>query len=77
MPPETRLALERLRGTVLLGAGDVSEKIGYGVPAFYYRGRALVSYGAGRSHLSFYVQSPEVMEAHREDLAEVDAALAR
>ena len=39
------------------------------MPAFKLLGRPLVSFGAGKSHLSFYVQSPTVMEAHREELA--------
>ena len=39
------------------------------MPAFKLRGRPLVSYGAGKDHCSFYVQSPPVMEAHATELA--------
>ena len=50
------------------------EGIGYGVPAFKYRGRPLVSFGAGKNHCSFYVQSPAVLEAHRGKLAGYDTS---
>ena len=49
-------------------APDAVEAVAYGVPAFRYRGRPLVSYGAAKAHCSFYVQSPEVMEAHADAL---------
>ena len=50
------------------------EGIGYGVPAFKYRGRPLVSFGAAKSHCAFYVQSPAVMDAHKDDLAGYDTS---
>jgi uncharacterized protein YdhG (YjbR/CyaY superfamily) len=33
-----------------------------------------VSFGAGKNHCSFYVQSPAVMDAHRDELAQFDTA---
>ena len=69
LPPEMRAALENLRRAIRAAAPGIEESINYGVPAFKYRGRSLVSYGAAKSHCSFYVQSPAVMEAHREELA--------
>jgi uncharacterized protein YdhG (YjbR/CyaY superfamily) len=71
---EMREALERLRRIIATAAPDAVEGIGYGVPAFKYRGRPLVSFGAGKSHCSFYVQSPAVMDAHRDELAGYDAS---
>jgi len=68
-PPDIRAALERLRRVIAAAAPDAVESINYGVPAFKYRGRPLVSYGAGNYHCSFYVQSPAVMDAHRDVLA--------
>jgi uncharacterized protein YdhG (YjbR/CyaY superfamily) len=68
-PPERRAALEDLRLKIRAAASDATEGIGYGVPAFRHRGRPLVSYGAGKDHCSFYVQSPAVVEAHAERLA--------
>lgn len=66
--PEARAALEELRGMIRTAAPDAVEAVAYGVPAFRYRGRPLVSYGAAKAHCSFYVQSPEVMEAHADAL---------
>jgi uncharacterized protein YdhG (YjbR/CyaY superfamily) len=69
LPGDVRDALEALRRTIAAAAPEAVEAIAYGVPAFRYRGRPLVSFGAGKSHCSFYVQSPAVMDAHREALA--------
>jgi uncharacterized protein YdhG (YjbR/CyaY superfamily) len=74
LPREMREPLEALRGTIATAAPDAVEGIGYGVPAFKYRGRPLVSFGAGKDHCSFYVQSPAVMDAHRNELAGYDTA---
>lgn len=71
-PEEVGAALERLRRVIAAAAPDAVEAIAYGVPAFRYRGRPLVSFGAGKTHCSFYVQSPAVMDAHRGDLAGYD-----
>ena len=68
-PPDRRAALEDLRRKIRAAAPDATEAIGYGVPAFRHRGRPLVSYGAGKDHCSFYVQSPAVMEARAAELA--------
>lgn len=69
LPADARATLEGLRRVIASAAPDAVESINYGVPAFKLRGRPLVSFGRGKSHLSFYVQSPAVMEAHREELA--------
>lgn len=74
LPEDVREALEDLRRTIATAAPDAVEGIGYGVPAFRFRGRPLVSFGAGKNHCSFYVQSPAVLEAHREELAGYDTS---
>ncbi|HSK07144.1 MAG TPA: DUF1801 domain-containing protein [Acidimicrobiia bacterium] len=74
LPEREREVLQSLRQTIRAAAPDAAERIGYGVPAFYYKGRPLVSYGAGKSHCAFYVQSPAVIEAHREALQGQDTA---
>jgi uncharacterized protein YdhG (YjbR/CyaY superfamily) len=73
-PQEMRAALENLRRTIAAAAPDAVEGISYGVPAFKYRGRPLVSFGGGKNHCSFYVQSPAVMDAHRDELAGYETA---
>ena len=70
----TREALEELRRAVATAAPEALEGLGYGVPAFKYRGRPLVSFGAGKNHCSFYVQSPAVIDAHRDELAGYDTS---
>jgi uncharacterized protein YdhG (YjbR/CyaY superfamily) len=74
LPEDVRGALEDLRRTIATAAPDAVEGIGYGVPAFKYRGRPLVSFGAAKEHCSFYVQSPAVLDAHRDELAGYDTA---
>ena len=66
LPDDVRAALEALRRTIAAAAPEAVEAIAYGVPAFKYRGRPLVSFGAGKDRCSFYVQSPAVMDANRE-----------
>lgn len=77
LPDDVRAALQRLRELIAAAAPEAVEAIAYGVPAFKYRGRPLVSFGAGRSgkgHCAFYVQSPPVMDAHRAELRGYDTS---
>jgi uncharacterized protein YdhG (YjbR/CyaY superfamily) len=74
LPDDVRAALQRLREVIAAAAPEAVEAISYGVPAFRYRGRPLVSYGAGKGHCAFYVQSPPVMEDHREQLKGYDTS---
>lgn len=61
LPPEQRAALLQLRAIIAATAPNATEAIAYGVPAFKLDG-PLVSYGAGKAHCAFYVQSPAVMQ---------------
>jgi uncharacterized protein YdhG (YjbR/CyaY superfamily) len=74
LPPEMRAALENLRRAIRAASPGAEESINYGVPAFKYRGRPLVSFGPAKNHCSFYVQSLAVMEAHRDELASYDTS---
>ena len=74
LPEADRTALEGLRRTISVAAPEAVESINYGVPAFKYRGRPFVSFGAGKNHCAFYVQSPAVMDAHQEELATYDTS---
>ncbi|HEU4917238.1 MAG TPA: DUF1801 domain-containing protein [Acidimicrobiia bacterium] len=74
LPEQTRSALLDLRETVRSVESNLEERIGYGVPAFYYRKRPLVSYGATSRHCALYVQSPTVVEAYRTALEGYDLA---
>ena len=74
LPAEVRATLEKLRQTIKAAVPDAVESIGYGVPAFKYKGRPLVSFGAGKNHCAFYVQSPAVMEAFATELKGYDTS---
>jgi uncharacterized protein YdhG (YjbR/CyaY superfamily) len=72
LPARSRSALLDLRQTIRAVLSEAEERIGYGVPAFYYRKRPLVSYGATSKHCALYVQSPQVVEKYRADLTGFD-----
>jgi uncharacterized protein YdhG (YjbR/CyaY superfamily) len=74
VPADVRVALQRLREVIAAAAPEAVETIAYGVPAFKYSGRPLVSYGAGKGHCAFYVQSPPLMDAHRDELKGYDTS---
>ena len=74
LPTDLQAVLQQLRETIRRAAPEAEERIGYGVPAFYYKKRPLVSYAAGKNHCALYVQSPAVMEAHQVELADYDTA---
>jgi uncharacterized protein YdhG (YjbR/CyaY superfamily) len=69
LPAEQRAALQALRETIAAAAPGAAETISYGMPAFRYRGRALVSYAAFKAHCSFFPMSAGLIEAHRDELA--------
>jgi len=74
LPQDQRGALESLRRTIRSAAPAATEAISYGAPAFRYPGRPLVSYGAAKTHCAFYVMSPAVLDAHRDEVASLDTS---
>ncbi len=72
LPDDQRIALQSLRETIAAAAPDAVEAISYSLPAFKYRGRPLVSFGAAKAHVAFYVMSPAAMERHSDLLAGYD-----
>jgi uncharacterized protein YdhG (YjbR/CyaY superfamily) len=71
VPEEQRAALEKLRKQIKAAAPQATEKMYYHMPAFYDHG-PLVSFAAFKDHLSFFVMSMRVMEAHRVELEALD-----
>jgi uncharacterized protein YdhG (YjbR/CyaY superfamily) len=69
LPADQRAALQSLRETIAAAAPSAEETISYGMPAFRYRGRSLVSYSAFKTHCSFFPMSAELIETHRDELA--------
>ncbi len=68
LAPGQRAALQSLRETIALIAPDAEEAISYGMPAFRYRDKALVAYGAFAHHCAFYPMSGTLIEEHRDAL---------
>jgi uncharacterized protein YdhG (YjbR/CyaY superfamily) len=74
LPADQRAALQALRETIAAAAPEAEEAISYGMPAFRYRGRPLVSYSAFKAHCSFFPMSAAMIEAHRHELGDFATA---
>jgi uncharacterized protein YdhG (YjbR/CyaY superfamily) len=68
LPADQRAALQALRQAIAAAAPEAQETISYGMPAFRYHGRALVSYSAFKAHCSFFPMSAALIESHRHEL---------
>lgn len=70
---EKRAALQKLRKDIKSVVPEAEECISYGVPAFRYRGRLLVGFGAGVNHCSFYPGASPI-RVHQKDLSGYDTS---
>ncbi len=68
-PPANRAALEELRGRIARLAPEATDAISYGMPAFRYRNRFLVSYAGWAKHCAFYPLTGRTTAAHAAELA--------
>jgi len=75
VPEEARAALEKLRKVIRTAAPKAVETISYRIPTYKYHGM-LVGFAAFKNHLSFFVMSPSLMEAHRDELKAYETAKA-
>jgi uncharacterized protein YdhG (YjbR/CyaY superfamily) len=78
LPDDLRAALQLLRTQIAAAAPGAIEAIAYGVPAFRYEGRPLVSFSAGRKGTgpcALYVQSPALLDSYRDALAAYDTGV--
>jgi uncharacterized protein YdhG (YjbR/CyaY superfamily) len=73
VPGQARQALSKLRNTIKSVVPNATEVISYQVPTFRYQG-SLVAYAALPNHCSFFVMSPAVMEAHKDELKSYDTS---
>lgn len=73
LPEDVRATLEVLRKQIKAAAPQAEEYIGYSVPTYRYKGQ-LVSFGAGKKHCSFYVMSPRVVAAFKDELKNYDTS---
>jgi uncharacterized protein YdhG (YjbR/CyaY superfamily) len=66
-PAAMRTALERLRQTIKAAAPQATEAISYRIPTYKQNGH-LVGFAAFKEHCSFFVMSPSVMNAYKDEL---------
>jgi uncharacterized protein YdhG (YjbR/CyaY superfamily) len=74
VPEPAHSALQKLRAQILAAAPGAEELINYGVPMIRVGGKNVVSYAAAKTHCSFFVQSPAVMEQFAAELTAFDTA---
>ena len=74
VPEPAHSALQKLRSQIKAAAPKGEELINYGVPMIRIDGRNVVSYAAAKTHCSFFVQSPAVMEQFASELEGFDTA---
>jgi len=53
-PEETRILLNQFRKLLFTLAPDAEEKISYGMPGYYLKGKPLVYFAAYKNHIGFY-----------------------
>lgn len=68
LPPEQRLALQRLRRSIRAAVPAAEECISYSIPAFRRKGRLLVWFAAATKHCSFFPGAGPIAEL-RDELA--------
>ncbi len=66
-PEEVQAILAQVRTTIKGAAPQVEERISYGMPGYFLKGR-LVWFGAHKNHIGFYPTGSGI-EAFREELA--------
>jgi uncharacterized protein YdhG (YjbR/CyaY superfamily) len=65
LDPESRAAFGRIRTLVTEVAPDVRQGTSYGVPALMFQGKPLLGFHAGKTFLSVYPYSGDVVTALR------------
>lgn len=75
VPEDARATLEKLRKTIKTAAPKATEAISYQIPTYKYHG-PLVAFAAFKNHCGFYVMSPAVMDAFKDELTPYDTAKA-
>jgi uncharacterized protein YdhG (YjbR/CyaY superfamily) len=65
-PKEVQDKLKEFRATIKTAAPSAQERISYGIPYYYYKGR-LVYFGLSKKHIGLYIPTPVVKE-HKGEL---------
>lgn len=66
-PANVQEILFEIRKRIFDEISDATEKIGYGMPGIYFKGKPLVYYGAFKNHIGFYA-TPAGQNAFSEEL---------
>jgi len=70
LPDDQRQTLEALRRVIKATVPGVQERISYGTSVIFARQRDLVGFVAQAKHLSFFIMSPELARAMREEITQ-------
>ena len=70
--PGRQDALRALRDACRELLPDFTEEIRHGMPAYVRDGEPELSFASQKQYLSLYVQRPEVLDRHRDELAHLD-----
>jgi uncharacterized protein YdhG (YjbR/CyaY superfamily) len=68
LPPAQQNVLQRLRERVRQVAPDAEETISYGMPAFRYDGKFLLSYAGWQRHCSLYPMTDAIRSRYASEL---------
>ena len=66
-PKEIQGKLKELRATIKAAAPRAEERISYGMPYYYYKGR-LVYFSLLKKHIGLYALTAPVLEEHKSEL---------
>lgn len=69
-PKEVQAKLKELRAAIRRAAPTAEERISYGMPYYYYKGR-LAYFRPWKSHIGLYIPTPIVAE-HKSELADYE-----
>ena len=72
LPDDQRVALQRLRVTILSIIPDAEEVMSYGMPGYRIDGEVVAGYAAFRHHLSYFPHSGSVLAECSDDVAEYE-----
>src|SRR5688500_2563175 len=73
VPIQARVTLEKIRDIIKEAVPQAEEVISYQIPAYKYHGM-LVGFAAFKNHCRFYLMSPALTEAFKNELKELDAS---
>ena len=72
LPDDQRVALQRLRVTILSIIPNAEEVMSYGMPGYRIDGEVVAGYAAFRHHLSYFPHSGSVLAECSDDVADYE-----